>query len=119
MDFDTRIPIYLQIMEKIKKDIVFGSIEIGEKLPSVRVMANKLKVNVNTVQRVYQELEREGITFTERGKGSFIAEDKEMVDKLKDKMASDLLENFVNGMEELGYSHENILNNLSNYMKED
>lgn len=119
MDFDTRIPIYLQIIEMIKKDIVMENIKKGEKLPSVRVMANKLKVNVNTVQRVYQDLEREGITFTERGKGSFIMDDKEMIDKLKNKMANELLENFVNGMKELGFSYENILYQLSGYMKED
>ncbi|WP_184312349.1 GntR family transcriptional regulator [Anaerosolibacter carboniphilus] len=119
MDFDTRIPIYLQIIELIKKDIVLGNMKKGDKLPSVRVMANHLKVNVNTVQRVYQELEREGITFTERGKGSFITEDEELINKLKNNMACELLKKFVDGMKELGYSHENILDHLSNYMKED
>jgi len=119
MNFDTRIPIYLQIIELIKKDIVMGNVIRGDKLPSVRVMANDLKVNVNTVQRVYQELEREGITFTERGKGSFITEDDQIVDKLKDSMASELLKNFVDGMKELGYTNENIFDHLSNYIKED
>jgi len=60
-----------------------------------------------------------GITFTERGKGSFITEDEQIVDKLKDSMASELLKNFVDGMKELGYTNENIFDHLSNYMKED
>lgn len=119
MNFDTRIPIYLQIIEKIKKDIILGKIKKGEKLPSVRSMAAELTVNVNTVQRVYQELEREGITITQRGKGSFITENEEIIYKIKDQMADELLRSFVVGMKELGYSNEKILEGINVYMKED
>ena len=72
MDFDARMPIYLQIMEGIKKDIISGKLKRGEKMPSVRNMAAELKVNVNTMQRVYQELEREGLITTQRGTVSFV-----------------------------------------------
>jgi len=119
MDFDTRIPIYLQIIEKIKKDIVLGKIKKGEKLPSVRIMAGELKVNVNTVQRVYQELERKGITFPQRGKGSFVTEDEEIIQKIKLEMANELLNNFVEGMRELGYSNKIIFECLNDYIEED
>ncbi|MBF8983254.1 GntR family transcriptional regulator [Lutibacter sp. B2] len=119
MEFDTRSPIYLQIIEKIKKEIILGKIKKGDKLPSVRSMAVELKVNVNTVQRVYQELEREGVTFTQRGKGSFITEDEGVIHNIKNKMANELLRNFVKGMKEVGYSNEKILECINGYMEED
>lgn len=119
MDFDTRIPIYLQIIEKIKKEITLGKLKKGEKLPSVRSMASELKVNVNTIQRVYQELEREGITSTQRGKGSFVMEDEEMINKIKDDMAKGLIKSFVEGMKELGYENKGIVKSINEYMKEE
>lgn len=119
MNFDTRIPIYLQIIDKIKKDIILGNIKKGDKLPSVRTMASQLKVNVNTIQRVYQELEREGITYTQRGIGSFITEDEDIIQQIKIDLANNVLESFINGMKELGYSNEKILKYIHEYLKED
>jgi len=118
MEFDARVPIYLQIIERIKKDIVSGTLKGGEKMPSVRNMAAELKVNVNTMQRVYQELEREGVIVTQRGTGSFVTENEEIILGLKGKMAHDLLSSFVKGMEELGLDKESILASLIHYMEE-
>ncbi|TCO74781.1 GntR family transcriptional regulator [Marinisporobacter balticus] len=118
MDFDARIPIYFQIIEKIKKEIILGKLQRGEKLPSVRSMASELKVNVNTMQRVYQELEREGITFTQRGTGSFVTEDNGMIQKIKDDMAQGLIKSFVEGMKELGFDREGIIENVNEYIEE-
>ncbi|QXM06581.1 GntR family transcriptional regulator [Crassaminicella indica] len=118
MEFDTRIPIYLQIIEKIKKEITLGKLKKGEKIPSVRSMASELKVNVNTIQRAYQELEREGVTFTQRGKGSFVTEDEKMLNKIKEDMANELIKSFVEGMKELGYGNEGIVKSINEYMKE-
>ncbi|HSQ34192.1 MAG TPA: GntR family transcriptional regulator, partial [Peptostreptococcaceae bacterium] len=119
MEFNTRIPIYLQIIDKIKKDIILGKVNTGEKLPSVRTMAAELKVNVNTIQRVYQELEREGVTYTQRGIGSFISKKEEIIQKIRTDLANELLKNFIDGMKELGYSNEKILNYVNKYLKED
>jgi len=117
VDFDTRIPIYLQIMEKIKKDIILGRLERGDKMPSVRVLAGELQVNVNTVQRVYQELEREEVIFTQRGIGSFVTEDEKVVQRIKQEMANAVLASFVQGMQELGFNAEKTLAALREYMK--
>lgn len=119
MDFDTRIPIYLQMMDRIKKDIVLGRLKGGDKMPSVRVLANEMEVNVNTAQRVYQELEREGVLYTQRGIGSFVSEDLEVTAKLKQKMAREILKNFVDGMKELGFDAEKTLKALQEYMEGD
>lgn len=117
MDFDARVPIYLQIMEKIKKDIISGNLKRGEKMPSVRNMASELKVNVNTMQRVYQELEREEVIVTQRGTGSFVTEREEVVSAIRHQMADDLLRGFVKGMRELGLDNKSILASLRQYME--
>jgi GntR family transcriptional regulator len=117
VDFDTKIPIYLQIMDRIKKDIISGRLQRGDKMPSVRALASELQVNVNTIQRVYQELEREEVVFTQRGIGSFITEDEEIVQRIKQEMAYEILESFVQGMRELGYDSETTLVALKEYME--
>ena len=117
MSFDTRIPIYLQIMEQIKKDIVSGKLKGGDKMPSVRAFAKELQVNVNTVQRVYQELEREEVLFSQRGIGSFVTENENTIEQIKQEMAHDLLSNFVQGMRELGFDKEKTLAALQKYME--
>ncbi len=117
MEFDSRIPIYIQIIERIQRDIILGKLAIGDKLPSVRVMASECKVNVNTMQRVYQELEREGIIFSVRGKGSFITESEEMISIIKHKMALDMTRSFVRGMQEIGYTQPQIIEYMKEYME--
>ncbi|NLW25300.1 MAG: GntR family transcriptional regulator [Clostridia bacterium] len=117
MEFDNSRPIYLQIVEKIKKDIISGKLERGDKMPSVRVMASELKVNVNTVQRVYQQLEQEEVIFTQRGIGSFVTRDEQVVKRIKQEMSYELLENFVQGMKELGFDSSQILKLLTKYME--
>ena len=78
INFDPNIPIYIQVIDKIKKDIITGRLRGGDKLPSVRELSQDLKVNPNTVQRSYQELEREAITFSKRGMGTYVVEDKDI-----------------------------------------
>ncbi len=112
-EFDEKIPIYIQIMDIIKRDIANKRILMGEKLPSVREISTELRVNPNTVQRAYQELEREGITYTLRGTGTFIKEDLKMIDDLKREMAKDVIEAFVKGMKELGFKKEEIIGIVS------
>ncbi|PGV02343.1 GntR family transcriptional regulator, partial [Bacillus thuringiensis] len=65
--FSPNIPIYIQVMEYIKKEIVTGRLASGDKIPAVRELASKLQVNPNTIQRTFQELEQEGIAVTRRG----------------------------------------------------
>ena len=86
-------------------------------MPSVREMSENLKVNPNTVQRVYQELERESVTFTQRGMGTFVTEDTEKLKLLKVEMAREIIISFAKGMESLGFDKDEIVKIVSNYMK--
>ena len=72
IDYKSRTPIYEQIIESVKTLIVSGVLEQDAQLPSVRQLAQDLAINPNTIQRAYAELEREGIIYSLKGRGSFV-----------------------------------------------
>ncbi len=118
MIFHDNLPIYIQIMNLIKKRIVIGELKEGEKLPSVRELSTELKVNPNTIQRSYQELEREDLVFTQRGTGTFVVEDKEIIKDLKKNMASNVVKSFIIDMKSLGFTSEEIIELINENAKE-
>ena len=109
MKFNDNLPIYLQIMNLIKKRIIIGELKEGEKLASVRELSTELKVNPNTIQRSYQELEREDLVFTQRGMGTFVTEDKKIIYELKNNMAATIVGEFLKNMKSLGFSEKEII----------
>ena len=116
--FDESIPIYIQIMDMIKQRICAGQLSMGDKLPSVRDMAGELMVNPNTVQRAYQELEREEMVFTQRGMGTFVTRDKDKIDTVREELASRLVQQFVEGMFGLGFEEEQIKRCVEAYLED-
>jgi len=114
MDFDNSLPIYIQIMDLIKRRIVLNELGAGEKLPSVRDIAQELKVNPNTIQRSYSELEREEIVYTQRGLGTFITEDTKRIRDLKSNLGTRIVEKFITDMNSLGYGRDEIIGLISN-----
>ncbi len=115
MEYNTAIPIYLQVMDAIKRDIVTGRISPGDKLPSVRDLAVQYSINPNTVSRVYRELEMEHVCFTRRGTGTFVTEDEERVAQLREDMARELVQGFLAGAQQLGLSSEEAAGLLRRY----
>jgi GntR family transcriptional regulator len=109
MEFDANVPIYLQIIEYIKTQIVSNAWLPGDKLPSVRDLSETLKVNPNTIVRSYQELERNGITETRRGMGTYIREDEKMVANIRFEKSILVVQQFIQVMKENGFSNEDIL----------
>ncbi len=106
MEFDDRTPIYAQIMDLIKRRIAVGELKVGQRLPSVRDLAQQVVVNPNTVQKAYLELEREGYATTQRGMGTFVSGDPGTADLLRRKKAQDIVKWYVSLMRSLGYSPE-------------
>lgn len=90
-------PIYEQIKDGLRKLVISGSLSANEKLPSVREMASRLAINPNTIQKAYRELESEGYIYTIAGKGTFVAERKEVYDNRQ----HELLKEFDEVVEEL------------------
>lgn len=109
MKYNTTSPIYLQIIYHIKKDIVTGVLMRGEKIESVRALAEKFDVNLNTMHRACIELERQGVIYTQRGVGNFVTEDNLVIDTLKKEMSDQLLHDFISGMKNIGYNENGIL----------
>ncbi|EAD1189923.1 GntR family transcriptional regulator [Listeria monocytogenes] len=79
----SRLPIYEQIVQKIKEQVVKGILQEGEKILSIREFASRIGVNPNTVSKAYQELERQEVIVTVKGKGTFIANQKDKVSSPK------------------------------------
>ena len=117
MDFKANVPIYLQVISDIKKQIVCGQLALGEKLPSTRELAVKYQVNPNTAVRVYNEMELEGLCFTKRGLGTFVTEDREKYESIKMEMARIRIEEYVNEMRELGYTRETMIRAIEDYFE--
>lgn len=109
MEYNNNLPIYLQVINQIKKDMIQGRLPMGEKLPSTRELAVQYQINPNTAVRVYKEMEQLGMCFTKRGLGTFVTEDVEVITKMKEEMAEELLESFVKEMIDLGFSKEELI----------
>ncbi len=74
VDLHSRVPIYVQIVERIKHSIAMGELAPGEQLPTVRKLAHDLRVNFNTVARAYSLLNDAGILSTQQGRGTYVRE---------------------------------------------
>jgi GntR family transcriptional regulator len=74
IDPEQRRPIYVQIMDEVRRGRVLGTLRAGDALPSVRQLAAELGVNPNTVKQAYHELEREGVVEMRRGQGTFVTD---------------------------------------------
>ena len=106
MQYDSKLPIYLQVINMIKMDIINDRIKGGQKLPSNRELAVTYTINPNTAARVYQELEREGVCFTKRGMGTFVTEDETIIKDIRTQMADEAIMEFLKRIKELGISVE-------------
>ena len=104
--FDNERPIYIQLVEKIRIEIVSGKLKSGERIPSVRELSLTAKVNPNTMQKALVELENEGSVYTERTNGKFVTENKDLIEKIKRKLAEEKVKNYINDMNNIGITYE-------------
>lgn len=105
-EFDNNIPIYLQLVEQMKLQIIAGQLKPGDRIPSVRELAMVHKVNPNTMQKALGELEEEGLIYTERTNGKFVTEDETLIAKYKKTYADALAEKFLASMAAIGFDRE-------------
>ena len=102
IDYKDRKPIYEQLVDNIKDLVLKGVLACDEQLPSVRQLANDLAINPNTIQKAYTELERQGVTYSLKGRGCFIASGTELLRaELGERLWAALLET-VGGLLDLG-----------------
>ncbi|MBP1560592.1 MAG: GntR family transcriptional regulator [Oscillospiraceae bacterium] len=114
--FNSTTPIYVQIIEHIKLRIAVGDYKAGDKLLSVRELAAEAEVNPNTMQKALSELERDGLLYTQRTAGRFITEDGEVIANLREQLAGEQLDMFLNKMQQLGYTPNEALELLKKHI---
>ena len=119
MEYNTASPIYLQVINELKKRMVKGELKPGEKMPSNRELAVLFKVNQNTAARIYREMESMGLCYTKRGIGTFVSEEDDMISGLKKEMAEELVRNFMHEMEDLGFQKGDIIDRIADYKEEE
>lgn len=105
---DLSQPLYEQVLNQVRSSIAKGEVVLGDKMPSVRELALALKINPNTVMRAYQELDRDGLTETRRGQGTYITTDAQKVQSVRRHFAEQAVEEFLDRMRALGYDIKEI-----------
>ena len=114
LSFRSHVPIYTQIMEQIEELVTGGILEVGDQLPTVRALAQELRVNFNTVARSYRLLDDAGIISTQQGRGTFILEAKasEKPDEEREKALQSLSLRYLQDALHLGYPPDEIMEAL-------
>jgi GntR family transcriptional regulator len=115
-EYSASKPIYLQIADRIIREIVRKELLPGKKLPSVREMAVQSGVNPNTIQRTYSELERMDIVETRRGQGTFVTDREEILTVLNEKVQREVIESFIRNMKELGLTKDQMIQGIEKYL---
>ena len=112
-------PIFTQIIEKLQNDILSGAYLPGERLPSVRELAQEAAVNPNTMQKALTELERSGLVHSMRTSGRFITEDTDMIKRMKEDLAADQIKEFLEKMSSMGFQPQDTLQLIEKILREE
>ena len=118
-ELDSDRPIFIQIVERIQMEIISGKYSPGDKLPSVRDLAAVAAVNPNTMQKALSELEREGVLYSQRTSGRFVAEQKTGGTSMREELSQKHIQAFVDSMRTLGYADGEIVTVLKGYLHEE
>ncbi len=117
--FNTNLPIYIQLAEIIKSQIISGELSPGEKLESVRSYAEMYEVNPNTVQRALSDLESTGLVHSKRAVGKFVTSDSNLIGTIRERQIDVEIRNMLEKLYSQGYSKEEIYASLKNLLKEE
>ena len=110
--FDNDRPIYIQLVEKLRLEIISNKLKPGERIPSVRELALTARVNPNTMQKALAELENEGLIYTERTNGKFVTTNKELIEKIKKELAEEKVNNYLQDMKNIGINYKEAIDYL-------
>lgn len=118
-NIDNNKPVYIQLVEQLKSKIISGEFKAGEKIDSVRSLAEDAQVNPNTMQKALVELEREELVFSKRTSGRFVTDDKEKIKSMKKEVANEEIKNLKINLERLGFTKNEIINLVISNIKEE
>jgi GntR family transcriptional regulator len=111
IDFRSGIPIYLQVVERIKERLAGGQLKSGDQLPTVRSLALELRVNFNTIARAYRILDEAGVISTQQGRGTYIMEmpPPEVAENMRRQALQDLTRRYIADAERLKTPPEDLV----------
>jgi GntR family transcriptional regulator len=96
VDTLNRKPIYEQLVDNVRENVLRGTLAPGEQLPSVRALSGELAINPNTIQKAYMELERQGVIYSLPGRGSFISDNvSELIRKHREHLITTLTQSLM------------------------
>ncbi|MBD8069077.1 GntR family transcriptional regulator [Bacillus sp. PS06] len=109
VNFNNRDPVYLQIVRYFKEQIAIGELEPGEEIPSRRELANRMKVNPNTAQRAYKEMEEQGLIYTEKNHPSKITTDQQILGNVRSELLVEAVDVFVSSVRSINVPVDELL----------
>ena len=109
MKFNNRDPVYVQVIQQFKKQIAKGFFEPGQEIPSRRELANQLKINPNTAQRAYKEMEEQGLIFTEGNMPSCITKDKAVLKGVREELIIEAVDLFLGSIKSINVPLSEVL----------
>ena len=113
-EFKNGIPIYLQIIDQIKRQIVSGELAPGSRIPAVRDLAQEAGVNPNTMQRALTQLEQEGLLYTQRTSGRFVTQEEEIMKQTRMQLSDEYIAELFKHLQQLGLSRDDIVEPSAN-----
>lgn len=107
--FNNRDPVYVQVIRHFKEQIAKGYFEPGQEIPSRRELANQLKINPNTAQRAYKEMEEQGLIFTEGNMPSCITKDEAVLKSVREELISEAIDLFLGSIKSINVPLSEVL----------
>ena len=107
--FNNRDPVYVQVIQHFKEQMAKGYYEPGQEIPSRRELANTLKINPNTAQRAYKEMEEQGLIFTEGNLPSRITKDEQMLKGVRKELIGEAVDQFVHSVQTINVALPEVL----------
>jgi len=120
IDFRSRQPIYIQIMEQIRQMVASGELKHGDQLPTVRQLATEIRVNFNTVARAYRLLDEAGLISTQQGRGTYIweAPTEETMTRLKQETLDNLTRSYLAEVARMAYSADQVAETIVPFLRD-
>ncbi len=114
IDLESGVPIYMQLVDRIRQMVATGSLQPGQQLPTMRQLAADLRINYNTVGRAYLHLEQEGIISTQQGRGTYVASrlTGEEVERLRVAKLQSMIDQLLHEAVAMGYGEPEIVQNF-------
>ncbi|WP_077324262.1 GntR family transcriptional regulator [Virgibacillus siamensis] len=109
INVNNRDPVYVQVIRYFKEQIATGNFEPGQEIPSRRELANRIKINPNTAQRAYKEMEEQGLIYTERNLPSRITKDEKVLNEVRSELISEAVNDFVTSIRSINVPIDEVL----------